>query len=460
MTESNVVREVAEKSLCCGCGVCGGICPAGALEMKFNSLGELAPTLSGECTECQRCLRVCPALEVGAPLSSEELFGIAPAGESRHIGSYTVLLVGHSGRHREKGASGGMVTWTLEELFRKGRIDAAVCVAPSEKTDRFFEPVVVSSPSGLLACCGSRYYPVEFSKALSHIMENEGRYAVVALPCAVTAIRKAQRALPPLRERICYVFALACGHGVSRNFAKFLLAVVGLDEKRARTIDFRYSRRSVTASNFAFRAQDADGRWSRPLFFSGLYGRLWAGRFFVPRACEFCEDFFSPLADATFMDAWLPEYVADVRGTSIVVVRQPELADLLGQGREKDRCRLRAIAIDDIKRSQSGALGYKTALLPLRVARAERDGLKIPRSFERNPAPGGIREKLAKVKHMARDRLCRQTFDEGGRPRGFWVLALTACLRGQCLWRAGKRGVDRIRERTRRLTSGQTVTKR
>jgi len=457
MSEFNVVGEVAEKSLCCGCGVCAGLCPEGVLDMKFNSRGELVPALTGECTECRLCLQVCPALEVGERLSPEELFGGAPSGRNVHVGDYTALFVGHSDRHREKAASGGMATWTLEELFREEKISAAVCVAPSAKSDRFFEPVVVSSGGALLRCRSSRYYPVEFSAMLAHIMVNEGRYAVVGVPCAVTAIRKAQRVLPLLRERIRYVFALACGHGVSKHFASFLLAVVGLDEKIARNMDFRYSRRSATAANFAFRGRRRNGNWSRPLFFGGLYGRLWAGRFFVPQACEFCDDLFSPLADATFMDAWLPEYIADVKGTSIVVVRQPELVELLRRGQEEGKCRARPVAIEDVERSQSGALSYKTLLLPLRVSRAERDGLRIPRSFKRIPVPGGIRERLAKVKHIARDELCGRMFDERGRPRHFWVSVLTACLRGQCLWRAGKRSVHRIRERIRELKSGQRV---
>jgi len=451
MTESNVVREVAAKSLCCGCGVCAGVCPAGALDMRFNPLGELMPTLRGNCAECQLCLKVCPALEVGEPLSPEELFGAAPGGSRPHIGDFTAVFVGYSDRHREKAASGGMATWTLQELFTEGKIDAAVCVAPSQKEDRFFEPVIVSSASDLRRCYSSKYYPVEFSATLAHIMANEGRYAVIALPCAVTAIRKAQRALPLLRERIRYVFALACGHGVSKHFTNFLLAVVGLDERSARDIDFRYSGGSLKASNFAFRARDTNGRWSRPLFMSGLYGRLWGGRFFLARACEFCEDLFSPLADATFMDAWLPEYAADPGGASIVVVRQPELAKTLEEGQDEGNCRLRPMAIEDVLRSQSSALSYRTVVVPLRVARAERDGLRIPRSFERIPVPGGIRETLVKLKHGAHRQLYKGTFDEKGGTRPFWVSVLTAYLRGQSLLYAARRLAHRIGERIREL---------
>jgi len=458
MSERNVVQEVVAKSLCCGCGVCAGVCPRGALEMRFNLSGELVPALLGACAQCGLCRKVCPALDVDEPLSPFELFGAA-AGEAQDIGCFVEAFVGHSVRHRQKGASGGIATWTIEELLREGRIDAAVCVARSGKKDRLFEPVIVRSPSDLFACTSSKYYPVEFCSVLSHIVETEGRYAIVALPCVVTAIRKAQRALPVLRKRIQYVFALACGHGVSKHFTNFLLVVLGLDEATTRAVDFRYADRSRISSNFAFRAQRLDGEWSRPLFFDGLYGRLWAGRFFVPQACEFCGDLFGPLADATFMDAWLPEYTRDPRGTSIVIARRPELADLFRKGPRDRTCFLRTIDSEKIRRSQSAALAYKTAYLPLRVARARRDGLQIPRSLPCGSIPAVVKERLARIKHVAHDGLCRLTFDREGRARGLWVSVLTAHLRAQWLWRTARRAPRVIRERIKHLMSGQPYQK-
>ncbi len=460
VTKTNVVREVVAKSLCCGCGVCAGVCPQGALEMRFNSRGELVPVLSGVCAECGLCLKVCPALELGEPLPHADLFGPETAArKDPHVGTFIEAYVGYSARHRERGASGGMVTWTLEELFRRGKIDAAVCVARSEKYERLFEAVVISSPSELLRCASTKYYPIEFSSVLRQIRDKDGRYGIVALPCAVTAIRKAQRALPVLRKRIRYVFGLVCGHGVSKRFTDFLLAMVGLNEGTARRVNYRYMGCSRTAINYAFRAQRKTGIWSRPIFSDRLLGRLWAGRFFVPKVCDFCDDLFAPLADATFMDAWLPEYIADPRGTSIVVVRHPEVAELLEASRKDQTSQLQPIVIERVRRSQSAALTYKTVHLPLRVARAERDGLRIPRSFPRAPLSGGLRERLVRIKQMPRERLSVLTFDPSGQARSFWVAILTAYLRGHCLWRAARDLGFRVGERIMRAKSCRMATK-
>jgi coenzyme F420 hydrogenase subunit beta len=423
--------------------------------MEFNPRGELVPTVCAKCARCGLCLKVCPALEVGEPLSAEELFGQAPATQKDpHVGNFLAAFVGYSPTCRERAASGGMTTWTLEQLFRKGKIDAAVCVAASRKGDRLFEPVIVSSASGVLACSSTKYYPVEFSSCLRQILKNEGRYAIVALPCAVTAIRKAQRAVPLLRKRIRYVLGLACGHGVSKHYTGFLLAVLGLKEETTKRINFRYARRSLTADDYAFQAQGVSEKGSRPLFSRGLLGRLWGGRFFVPNACDFCDDLFAPLADATFMDAWLPEYITDPRGISIVVARQAELAELLEEGQREGTCYLRATTLERIRQSQSAALAYKTMYLPLRVARAERSGLKIPRSFPRAPVPCGLREKLAKIKSVVRDTVCLRTFDQKGRARPFWVALLAAYLRAQALYLAAGRRINRISGRIKRPKPG------
>lgn len=461
--EPNVVTEVVAKSLCCGCGVCAAVCPDDILEMRFNPRGEFVPVLVGDCSHCQFCLKVCPALEVGKPLSPDWIAdcglrnpesGDAPAlaqseirnlkseialmKQDPYLGSFIECWVGYSSRHRIKSASGGIATWTLEQLFRDSEIDAAICVGHSPKTDRLFEPVLVSSSAELSSCSSSRYYPIEFSSVLQHVLRNEGKYAIIALPCAVTGIRKAQRAAPVLRERIRYVFGLACGHGVSKHFTDFLVAASGLPATKVRTADFRYSARSHKVTNFAFRAQNAGGDWSRPLYFDGLYGALWNGRFFVPSACEFCDDLFAPLADATFMDAWLPEYAGDVQGTSIVVARHPDISRLMQDAEERGAF-LQSIAAKRLRMSQSGALAYKTTYLPLRVARAERSGLRIPRSFPRAAIRGGLREPLAKIKHSLRDRICRVAFNGGGRPRRFWISVLSAFLEAQRTCRAVRR---------------------
>ena len=49
--------------LCSGCGSCSSVCPAAALEMRPDTDGFLKPAyFSGNCTQCNQCILVCPSL--------------------------------------------------------------------------------------------------------------------------------------------------------------------------------------------------------------------------------------------------------------------------------------------------------------------------------------------------------------------------------------------------------------
>ena len=57
----NVCDATVSNELCCGCGVCAGICPEGALKIEWNKYGEYVPIeQAGKCIECDLCLQVCP----------------------------------------------------------------------------------------------------------------------------------------------------------------------------------------------------------------------------------------------------------------------------------------------------------------------------------------------------------------------------------------------------------------
>ena len=49
---------------CYGCAACSNICPKNCIEMKLNENGEWRPFVnSHNCIECQKCVKVCPALK-------------------------------------------------------------------------------------------------------------------------------------------------------------------------------------------------------------------------------------------------------------------------------------------------------------------------------------------------------------------------------------------------------------
>jgi len=213
---------------------------------------------------------------------------------------------------------------------------------------------------------------------LRQIEASERRYAIVALPCVVRALRLAQESFGWLHERLRFILSLTCGQTKSKLYTSFLLHLAGTAPEKVGSVDYRAAP-ATTANDFVFQAADRDGRAGRPLpFWSGPVGAVWTGFFFSLGACFYCEDLFGEYADISIMDAWLPDYIQDTRGHSIVCVRNRELHELLRRMQERAEVALEPIAEETVLASQQVALRLKSERLGPRLAELERRGVTVP----------------------------------------------------------------------------------
>ncbi|MCK4851951.1 MAG: Coenzyme F420 hydrogenase/dehydrogenase, beta subunit C-terminal domain, partial [Candidatus Omnitrophica bacterium] len=112
--------------------------------------------------------------------------------------------------------------------------------------------------------------------------------------------------------------------------------------------------------------------------FSDGIGCIWRDRYFIPNACDFCDDVFAELADITFMDAWLPEYSRDPLGHSIVIVRDERLMKLFAEP-GTGSLEIAPLAIEKVIRSQQAPLDSKRGDIAERLRLAGEYGRKVPR---------------------------------------------------------------------------------
>ncbi len=221
---------------------------------------------------------------------------------------------------------------------------------------------IVETAEQVLASRGSVYHVTPLDEMSSQILAGPERsYAVVALPCVAKAIRLAQRRVPLLRRRIRYVLGLTCGGHRSLLFADLLTALMGQSEGVLRYRSKRNSRNALD-----FRTELETGRSVRSVKMLGLFGYLWINGVGGLQCCLFCDDVFAELADATFMDAWLPEYQPDRRGTSLVISRNEKLSDILTALFQTEQCEGGRIAPERIEESQIGLLNRRRNLMAAR----------------------------------------------------------------------------------------------
>ncbi len=377
-----VLAEVVERAYCAGCGVCAAVCPSERLSMQFNSFGEYVPVAGTEnsCgSHCRACLSVCPfsaSLPKEDEIGRERFAGTAGIRHDPCVGYYLDSFAGssHIHDHWVNGASGGLTTWMLETLFQMDEIDGAVCVTPTPGEPTLFRAAVCRGPEEVRRCSKSCYYPIEFSRVLREVLTVDGRYAVVALPCVAKALRMAAGQNGTLSHRVRYILGLICGQTRSVFFSEYLCALAGGDPAQTKAIQFRIKDSHRPASDHGIRIEWGKGEQAsetRLLSWSEGPGRVWSQGYFTLNACRYCDDVFAELADASFMDAWLPQYVSDPRGTSLVVVRHPTLRSVLEAGVRTGVIGLHPVSVEAVAASQRRAIRVKRSDLAVRLYLAQ-----------------------------------------------------------------------------------------
>lgn len=371
----NVQTLASVHDLCCGCGVCAAICPANCIEIRFDENLQYKPFVDCDvCSNCGLCLHVCIENQE-TNIHAERTFGEtrSNAAESEFLGSFLNCYVGHVTRLEDRlaSASGGLLTAILEELLARNFVDAAVVVGESsyERTGKFFEATLVENANGVHRNRGSKYYPIEYSQVLKEIeSEKSRRYAIVALPCTTLAIKKAQ--LNKKLQNVLYVLSPVCGHGVSAAYTEFLLKSNEINPYSVTKISYRDKTKISKANDYNFVAEykaTKGVKIKRLGFVSSDVGKIWCNYLFTPTKCFFCKDFAGELSDASFADAWLPEYTQDVNGTSLLIVRNAEIDLLIKKMTNEGKLHLSLIIPEKIIKAQRSALQFKKESIKGRV---------------------------------------------------------------------------------------------
>lgn len=374
--------------LCIGCGVCAAVCPAERIEMLLAGDGCYTAMGAREgCPEgCGMCRNVCP---FGSTAENEDAIGKSLYAGQREVlhraecGYYLSCVSGYSADadQRLKSASGGLATAFLRRLFVDKLIDGVVCVTRNPGSNPLFQYSRIDDVSELATASKSAYYPVDLGGVLRKIMQSDARHAVVCLPCVAKALRLAQAKVPRLKNQIVAVLGLICGHGVSSYFAEFACGLAGAPVDAVTEVVFRTKTASLPATELGTLVRWAEpdgGQLERTVLWSEGLGEAWSGHWFTPRACFFCDDVFAECADVAFMDAWLPDFVDDYRGTSLAIVRSKAAADVLDVAAAAGDVCLADIPVERVVESQELVVLFKREKLAHRLWRAAKMRVPVP----------------------------------------------------------------------------------
>lgn len=409
MSEGILEETVIKGGYCIGCGICASLKDS-SMEIKLNK--DLIYQAS---INKQKHNETLSSVEEVCPFSNEslnedeigkELFG-SSSNYNDKLGYFIETYAGYveQGAMRDNGSSGGMGTWILSELLEANLIDKVIHVKPVDTTSKdnmLFKYSVSSTAEEVLAGAKSRYYPIELSEVLNQVRNEEGRYAIVGLPCFIKSVRLLARKDTTIDKRLKFYIGLVCGHLKSANFANMFSLQLGVKPKQMRSINFREKLDNFGANHYGVSIKHINKgeeltTISPPI--NKLYGANWGWGLFKYKACDYCDDVVAETADITIGDAWLPKYVNDSKGTNIVVVRNATIKKLLDKAIKQKRLVMDVLTPNEIIQSQESGFRHRRDSLAYRLYLKDKKGDWRPQKRVK-PSNDTIDEKTKAIQNL------------------------------------------------------------
>ncbi len=366
------IDETVSANLCTGCGTCAALCPYSAIEIIKNEYkGIYIPMLDQQkCNQCGICYKVCPGMPVDYREHSINIFGKGPYDKS--IGNYLNCYIGYTTDYdiRYNSSSGGLVTAVLIYALEQGIIDGALVTRMKKDMPLEPEPFIARTRDEIIEASRSKYCPVHVNTVLREILNADGKYAVVGLPCHINGIRKAEKVNIKLKERIVLHLSIFCSGTPNSNATKFLLYRLNTHPNHIKKLNYRGNG---WPGNLSLYLKDNSVKeMPYPEYWQGMISPFYTFR------CIACSDWFSELADLSFGDAWLQEIKRDDKiGTSVVISRTKWSDDILQQMLDKGAIALSPTDLNKIFESQRG-FARKRMYLNSRIAIMRFFGQKTP----------------------------------------------------------------------------------
>ena len=181
---------------------------------------------------------------------------------------------------------------------------------------------------------------------LGELQKEQGRLAVVALPCQAHGIRLAQALNLAITRNIVLVVGIFCGFNVSYEGTRYLLRKLGMAPGEVKVLEHRGGPWPG-----GFRAVAHDGRHGFVPKHQATYVHL----MYSPEGCWYCPDLTAEHADVSVGDYW----VENQTSYSMVIGRTPAGLALLEKAISRGDLLAETITYDQVLASHLHLLTYK-----------------------------------------------------------------------------------------------------
>lgn len=369
------INDIISAQLCTGCGVCTSE-SKGNLSMHYNEDGFLVPFSKDQFINNNE-IKVCPFnpqpdKEVATEDEIAQEFLTTATYSDNRIGRYNQTYVGYAKEYRATSSSGGIATFIFQQLLEQKIVDHLFIVKEVEGTYAY---QWFNDAESIENISKTRYIPVTLEKLFLEINSKNGKIAVSGVACFIKAIRLKQHYYPELKNKIPFLIGIICGGLKSKFFTDYLAqksGIVGEYNKQ----EYRIKDLNSTAIDYSFGAYDTSAKFHQLKM--KTVGDMWGTGLFKSKACDFCDDVTTELADISLGDAWLAPYNKEGEGTSVIVTRSALAEELIQKGILEHKLALEVLSVDRFKASQEGSFKHRQKAIAYRLSKLKKENQWVP----------------------------------------------------------------------------------
>ena len=388
MPHPQALSAVVERGLCTGCGLCRSMAGGEAIDMAVTSFGQMRPQFKRPLDRAleARILAACPGATVEGPATqavpAHPVYGVMLSHERAWAADEAV---------RFRAAAGGVMTALGVHLLRSGEVEAILHVRAVPERPFHADAQISRTPEEVIAGAQSRYGPAAPLVHVMRLLDEGARFAVLAKPCDISAIRNLARQDPRVARQVPYLVTIFCGGIANDSTATKIAAYHGIAREDVRV--FRWRGNGWPGPT---RIEARDGRAFDLTYEQTYFDTSKPWTYNLPFRCKICPDAVGEAADIAVPDGWMIEdgkrIFREAPGVNIAVVRTEAGARLMADAVKAGAlvtapCSLAELSImhaDHVRRK----LGHPARALALWLAGQARPRTRYFRQFQALRANG------------------------------------------------------------------------
>lgn len=301
MSDPPDLETIVSQGLCAGCGLCESIAGRERVEMAITAASYMRPRVHETLDEAtlEKIRAVCPGITLTGPDPDQ----VGDTGVMHDIwGPIRSIHRGWSTNEeiRFHSAAGGAMTALGCYLIESGKVDAILHVRASVERPMETDALVSRTTVEVRAGAQSRYGPAAPLRHVKQLLDEGIRFAVLAKPCDVAAIRNLARIDPRVERQVPYLITIFCGGVPTLQTAKRIAGYHGVAAEEVSL--FRWRGEGWPGPTHV---ETRDGR-----AFDLSYDKVWYSpdvpwTYDIQFRCKICPDAIGELADVSCPDSWV-----------------------------------------------------------------------------------------------------------------------------------------------------------